>query len=99
MQNRANQQGMAGLFPMIAALESAFGIDENVGNILGVTHLVVALTDLKQRIIGCARWIRRIEQEHGSKAGTPARGQLEILPLNVMDDRGIRPGQQGWNDE
>lgn len=46
---------------MIAALERTFRINENVGDILRVTYLAVAFADLKQRIIGRARGIGRIE--------------------------------------
>ena len=36
MQDGANEQGMAGLLPMIAPLERAFGIDQDVCDILRV---------------------------------------------------------------
>ena len=61
MQDRANQERMTCLFPMIASLERPFRINENVGDILRVTYLAVAFADLKQRIIGRARRIGRIE--------------------------------------
>src|SRR5271163_770272 len=90
---------MAGFFPMIAALERAFGIDENVGDILRITYFVVSFADLEQRIIGRAGGTGRIEQEHGPKPRTPAGGQLEILTLDVVDNRGIGPCQEGRDDE
>ncbi len=80
---------------MIAALQRPFRIDENVGDILCVTYLAVAFADLKQRIIGRAGGIGRIEQEHGPKPRTPTGGQLEILALYIVDDRGIWPRQEG----
>jgi len=43
---------MAGFLPMIAALERAFGIYQNVGDILGITDLVLPFADLEQRIVG-----------------------------------------------
>src|SRR5882762_4881467 len=86
MQDRANQERMTGLFPMIAALERPFGINENVRDILRVTYLAVAFADLKQRIIRRARGIGRIESEHGPELRTPAGGQLEILTLDVVDN-------------
>ena len=95
MQDRANQQGMAGLLPMIAALERAFGIDEDVGDILGVPYLAVAFADLEKRVIGRACLIGRVEQEHGPKARAPAGGQLEILALDVVDDRGTAARSAG----
>src|SRR5258705_3889476 len=99
MQDSADEQRMAGVFPMIAALERRSGINENVGDILRVTYLAVAFADFKQRIIGCASGIGRIEQEHGPKPRTPTGGQLEILALDVVDDCGIRPCQEGWDDQ
>src|ERR1700685_4622030 len=78
MQNRANKQGVTGLLPMIAALERAFGIDEDVGDILGVAYLAVTLADFEERIVGRARLIGRVEQEDRSKLGAPAGGQLEV---------------------
>src|SRR4051794_22055938 len=90
---------MAGLFPMIAALQRPFGIDENIGDILRLTDLAVAFADLKQRIIGRTRRIGRIKQKDRSKPRTPTGGQLAILALDVMDDGGIWPGQEGWDDK
>src|SRR6516164_10730394 len=99
MQNRANKERMTCLFPVVAAFERAFGINENVGNILRVTYLAVAFADLEQRIIGSARRIGRIEQKHGPKPCTPTGGQLKILAFDVVDDRRIRPRQERWDDK
>src|SRR6266436_9963429 len=99
MQNRANKQGVTGLLPMISAFERAFGIDEDVGYILGVAYLAVTLADFEERIVGRARLIGWVEQEYRSKAGAPTGGQLKVLALDVVDDRGARPGQQGRNDQ
>jgi hypothetical protein len=85
---------MARFLPVIPTLERAFGINQDVGDILCIADLVVAFTDLEQRIVGRARGIGRIEQEHGPKPRTPAGGQLEILTLDVMDDRGRGPCQE-----
>ncbi len=99
MQDRPNKERMTCLFPMIAALQRPFRINENVSDILCVTYLAVAFADLKQRIIGRAGGIGRIEQEHGPKPRTPTGGQLQILALYIVDDRGIWPRQEGWDDE
>src|ERR1700679_2339906 len=90
---------MAGFLPMIASLERAFGINQNVGDILRITYFVVSFTDLEQRIVGRAGGIGRIKQKYGSKPRTPAGGQLEILTLDVVDNRGIGPCQEGRDDE
>jgi hypothetical protein len=36
MEDRADQQGVAGLLPMVALFEAAFGIDQDVGDVLDV---------------------------------------------------------------
>lgn len=84
---------------MVAALERPFGIGEDVGDILCVAHLAVAFADLQERIVGRAGEIGRIEQEHGTEPLAPAGSQLEILALDVVDDRGMRPCQEGWDDK
>src|ERR1700722_10280418 len=90
---------MAGFLPVIPSLERAFGINQDVGDILRITYFVVSFTDLEQRIVGRTGRIGRIEQEHGPKPRTPAGCQLEILTLDVVDNRRIWPRQEGWNDE
>ena len=52
MEDRADQERVAGLFPMIAAFERAFGIDQDIGDVLDVAHLGVAAADFEQRIVG-----------------------------------------------
>lgn len=79
MQNRADQQGMAGLFPMVSALELAFGIDEDVGNILDVPHLARAAADPEQRVVGGSGGIGRIEEQHAPEPGPPSSRQLPVL--------------------
>src|SRR5271168_1607177 len=90
---------MTGFLPVIAALQRPFGIHQDVSNVLRVADLVVAFADLEQRIVGRAGGICWIKQKYGSKPRTPAGGQLEILTLDVVDNRGIGPCQEGRDDE
>src|SRR3546814_10756961 len=50
VQNRTDEQRVAGFLPVISALERPFRIDENIGDILNVANLVLAATDLEQRV-------------------------------------------------
>src|SRR3546814_20718802 len=59
MEDRANQQRMAGLFPVVALLGAAFGIDQHLGDVLNVADFPLALPDLAQRIIGRSGGIGR----------------------------------------
>src|SRR6185437_2031500 len=90
---------MTCLLPMIAALEGAFGVNENIGYVLRVTYLAIALADLEERIVRRAGRVCRIEKEHGPKPRSPTRGQLVILALDVVDDRRMRPSQESRDDK
>ena len=68
MKDGADQQRMAGLFPMIAPLERAFGVDQHVGDVLDVADFPLAAADLEQRIVGGAGGVGRIEQQHAAEA-------------------------------
>ncbi len=94
VQDRADQQGVGGLFPMVALVERAFRIDQNVGDVLHVTDFPFAAPHLQQRIIGGRLGVGRIEQQHAAMPGTEAGGELPVLALDVVDDRRARPGQQ-----
>ena len=99
---------MAGLLPMIAALERAFGIDEDVSNILRIPHLTVAFADLEERVIGRACLIGRVEQERGSEDRVSVCGdatrqerapiregrQRELASAGPVDAR-VRPASGG----
>ena len=73
MQDGADQQRMAGLLPVIAPLQRAFGIDQDVGDVLDVADFPFAAADLEQRIVGGARGIGRIEQQHAAEAARASR--------------------------
>ena len=62
MQDRANEQRMAGLFPVIAAFQRALGIDENVGDVLDVADFVLAAANLKKRIVVRRSRVGRVEE-------------------------------------
>ena len=51
MQDRADEETVAGLLPMIAAVERPFRIDQDVGDVLDVAHFLVAAPYLQQRIV------------------------------------------------
>ena len=58
MEDRADQKRMAGLLPMIAPLQGAFRIDQDIGDVLHIAHLVRSLAHFEQRVVARARWDR-----------------------------------------
>ena len=99
MQNGPDEQRVAGLFPVIAPFKRAFRIDQHVGDVLHVAHLVDAASHFHQRVIGCRRLIGRIKQKRATEPGAEACGQLPVLALDIMHDRRVGPGQQRRDDK
>ena len=99
VQDRADQQRVAGLLPVVPPLQRALGIDQDVGDVLDVADFPFAAADLEQRIVGGARRVGRIEQQHAAEPRPPAGGQRPVLALDVVDDRRAGPGQQRRDDE
>ena len=99
MQDGADEQRVAGLLPMVAAFERAFGIDQDVGDVLDVADLVRALPHLEQRVVAGRARIGRIEQQAVRELRPPAGCQLPVLALDVVNDGRAGPGQQGRDDE
>ena len=99
MQNGPDEQRMAGLFPVIAPFKRAFGIDQHIGDVLHVAHLVDAASHFHQRVIGRRCLIGRIEQKRAAEPGTETSCQLPVLALDIVHDRRMRPGQERWHDK
>jgi hypothetical protein len=92
MQDGPDQQRVRSLFPMVALLQRAFGIDQNVRDVLHVAHFMRAAPHLQQRVVGRRLRIGRVEQQAVREARAPAGGDLPVLALDVVDDGGCRPG-------
>src|SRR4051812_38331569 len=84
---------------MVAPLERAFRVDENVGDVLDVADFLRAATNLEQRIVARRAHIRRIKQQRVREALAPAGGQLPILALDIVDDGRAGPAEQSRYDE
>ncbi len=52
VKDGADQKRVAGFLPVVPLFEAAFGIDEDVGDVLNVAHLPLATPHFEQRIIG-----------------------------------------------
>ncbi len=49
MKDDADQERVAGLFPMGAAFERSFGVDQDIGDILDVADLGRSFANFEQR--------------------------------------------------
>jgi hypothetical protein len=47
VQDGTDEQGMAGLGPVVAAIVGAFRVDQDVGDVLRIADLIVALADFE----------------------------------------------------
>ena len=99
MENGADQETMRGLLPVGAPLEHAFGIDQDVRDVLDVAHLVGAAADFEERVVTGRAQVGRIEQQAMRKARAPSRGELPAFALDVVDDGRMWPRQQRRDDE
>ena len=62
VQDDTDQQRVARFLPLMAPFKSAFGIDQDIGDVLDFANLVTNLSDCDERVVPRARWIGRIKQ-------------------------------------
>ena len=98
MKDRADQQRVRSLFPMVATFKRTIGIDQNVGHVLHVAYFVRAAPDFQQRVVGCRLRISGVEQQAMAEPRAPAGSERPVLAFDVVNDDGRRPTQQGGND-
>ncbi len=79
--------------PMIATLQRAFRIDQDVRDILNVADFVDAAADFQQRVGGRALRIGRIEQAMG-ELRAPSGGQRPVFSFDIVNHRRLWPRQQ-----
>ena len=86
VEDRADQERVAGLLPVAAPLQRAFRVDQDVGDILHVADLGLATAHLQQRVVGGGLRVGGVEQQHLPEPGPEAGGQGPVLALDVVDD-------------
>jgi len=83
MQDRADQQRVARLLPVIAAFECAFRIDQDIGDVLNVTDLVRAFPHFEQWVVTRGTRIGRVEEEAVEKSDSASRPSAASSRLDV----------------
>jgi hypothetical protein len=73
VQDGAGQERLRRLPPVIAPVARPFPVDQHVGDILHVAHLVLAGTHFEQRFEPGRVGIGRIEQQAIREAAAPSR--------------------------
>jgi hypothetical protein len=86
VKDRANEQRVAGLLPVIAAFERAFGIDQHVGDVLDIADFGHAAPDFQQGVVCRRVGIRRIERQNPAELRAETGCQVPVFALDVMDD-------------
>ena len=94
VQDRADEQRVAGFLPVIPLFQGALGIDENVRYVLHIADFPFAAPHLKQGIVGGALNVGGVEQERAAEPCAPACCQRPILAFDVVDDRRAPPREQ-----
>src|SRR5690606_22905860 len=79
VKDRADEEAVAGLFPVVAPLESPFRIYKDIGDILRVAHLVFAAPNLEEWVVTGGCHVGGIEKKRMAELSPPARGQLPIF--------------------
>src|ERR1700733_5950157 len=90
---------MACLFPMVAAFQCTFGIDQDIGDVLYIADFIRSLAHLQQWIVAGTARIGGIEQETVGEAAAPSCGELPVLPLDVVYDDTLSPRKQRRHDQ
>ena len=88
-----------GRLPVVALLALALRVDEDVGDVLHVADLAVAAPDLEQRVEPHRVARGRLEPPAARELPPPAGGQRPELLLDVVDEGGGLPVQQGRDDD
>src|SRR3546814_10798282 len=70
VKDSADQERVGGFFPMVPPFERTFGIDQNIGDILDIAHLMRAAAYLQQRVVSSGSNVGRIEQQRVREART-----------------------------
>ena len=94
VQDGPDQQRVRGLFPVVALLQRALGIDQDVRDVLHIAHFMRAAPHLQQRVVGGRPAVCGVEQQAVRETRAPAGGDAPVLALDVVDDGGRGPGQK-----
>ena len=90
---------MSGLLPVVSALQRAFRVNQYVSDVLNIAYFMLAAAHAHKWIIFRGSPVGWIKPHASGKSGSPARRELPILALDVVDDGAAGPGQQGWYNQ
>ncbi len=99
MHDGAGEQTVGGRLPVVAGVFLSGGVDEQIGDVLGVAHLVPTLPNFQERIEAQRIEGRRLEAPDAAELAAPARGKRPVFLLDVVDEDRVRPAQERWDDQ
>jgi len=88
VQDRSDQESVAGLLPVVSLVEATFGIDKDVGNVLDIANFPLAAPNLEQ----ATTLLKQMRVDYPSAAYTQqaglavARAELITDPQRAADD-------------
>src|SRR5262249_2497008 len=94
-----DEKRMAGLLPVIAPLERTFRVDQDVGYVLGIPHLLRSATHFQQRVVLRGPLVGWVEQEAMREARPKAGSQLPVLTFDVVNDSAMWPSEKRGDDQ
>src|SRR3546814_12197384 len=94
MKYCADQERVGRFFPVVATLQSSFGVNQNIGDILNVENLVRAAPNLQPRILPGRTDDGRMEKPRVWEARAPAGGEHTGTALAAQDVRRTDPDRE-----
>jgi hypothetical protein len=84
---------------LVAPGPHPFRVDQDVGDVVHIAHLMEAFAHLQERVEAGGERAGGIDEEAVRELRAPAGGELPVLALDVVDDGRARPGEEGGHDQ
>ena len=99
MENRTDQECVAGFGPMIATIIRTLWVNQDVRDVLHITNLMRTQPNFQQRIVPGGAGTRGIEIDGSAEGVAPPGGDLPIRPFDVVHDDASRVREECGDDD
>src|SRR3546814_16993469 len=94
VKDSADQERVGGFFPMVPPFERTFGIDQTIGDILDIAHLMRAAAYLQQRGVSSGTDVGRMEQQRVREERQQAGGERKRVVVGKGVSVRVKVGGQ-----